>query len=359
MELLEEVHRAVWVELTSQVYVDEDTLATVQRTAVETTSDAGTRVFHVTSDRGGIATVRVEDGTVHCTCSVFKEAVVCGHIFATLLEHFDVNQVTFSEGPSAAADIIIHRIRSTRWLGEDTRAAASLAHQIALPAPVANPPAPAASAAPAAPAGPGGVAAPAARGAPGGAAAPAAPAGPGGAAAPAARGAPGGAAAPAARGAPGGAAAPAARGAPGGVAAPAAHGAPGGAPAPAARGAPGSAAAPAARGAPGGAAAPAARGAPGGAAAPAARGAPGGAAAPAARGMLKNKRGVPRPTDALDAVGQVPQQVVAAIGGAPAHMHPAVEEPRIYHAAPGRRSSKSKSWAQLGEEGRQLPYWMR
>jgi hypothetical protein len=263
MELLEEVHRAVWVELTSQVYVDEDTLATVQRTAVETTSDAGTRVFRVTSDRGGIATVRVEDGTVHCTCSVFKEAVVCGHIFATLLEHFDVNQVTFSEGPSAAADIIIHRIRSTRWLGEDTRAAASLAHQIALPAPVANPAAPAASAAPAAPAGPGG------------------------------------------------------------------------------------------------AAAPAARGAPGGAAAPAARGAPGGAAAPAARGMLKNKRGVPRPTDALDAVSQVPQQVVAAIGAAPVHMHPAVEEPRIYHAAPGRRSSKRKSWVQLGEEGRQLPYWMR
>ena len=287
MELLEEVHRAVWVELTSQVYVDEDTLDTVQRTAVETTSDAGTRVFRVTSDRGGIATVRVEDGTVHCTCSVFKEAVVCGHIFATLLEHFDVNQVTFSEGPSAAADIIIHRIRSTRWLGEDTRAAASLAHQIALPAPVANPAAPAASAAPAA------------------------PAGPGGAAAPAARGAPGGAAAPAARGAPGGAAAPAARGAPGGVAA------------------------------------------------PAARGAPGGAAAPAARGMLKNKRGVPRPTDALDAVSQVPQQVVAAIGAAPVRMHPAVEEPRIYHAAPGRRSSKRKSWVQLGEEGRQLPYWMR
>ena len=251
MELLEEVHRAVWVELTSQVYVDEDTLATVQRTAVETTSDAGTRVFRVTSDRGGIATVRVEDGTVHCTCSVFKEAVVCGHIFATLLEHFDVNQVTFSEGPSAAADIIIHRIRSTRWLGEDTRAAASLAHQIALPAPVANPTAPAASAAPAAPAGPGG------------------------------------------------------------------------------------------------------------AVAPAARGAPGGAAAPAARGMLKNKRGVPRPTDALDAVSQVPQQVVAAIGAAPVHMHPAVEEPRIYHAAPGRRSSKRKSWVQLGEEGRQLPYWMR
>jgi hypothetical protein len=275
MELLEEVHRAVWVELTSQVYVDEDTLDTVQRTAVETTSDAGTRVFRVTSDRGGIATVRVEDGTVHCTCSVFKEAVVCGHIFATLLEHFDVNQVTFSEGPSAAADIIIHRIRSTRWLGEDTRAAASLAHQIALPAPVANPAAPAASAAPAAPAGPGG------------------------------------------------------------------------------------AAAPAARGAPGGAAAPAARGAPGGAAAPAARGAPGGAAAPAARGMLKNKRGVPRPTDALDAVSQVPQQVVAAIGAAPVRMHPAVEEPRIYHAAPGRRSSKRKSWVQLGEEGRQLPYWMR
>ena len=275
MELLEEVHRAVWVELTSQVYVDEDTLDTVQRTAVETTSDAGTRVFRVTSDRGGIATVRVEDGTVHCTCSVFKEAVVCGHIFATLLEHFDVNQVTFSEGPSAAADIIIHRIRSTRWLGEDTRAAASLAHQIALPAPVANPAAPAASAAPAAPAGPSG------------------------------------------------------------------------------------AVAPAARGAPGGAAAPAARGAPGGAAAPAARGAPGGAAAPAARGMLKNKRGVPRPTDALDAVSQVPQQVVAAIGAAPVRMHPAVEEPRIYHAAPGRRSSKRKSWVQLGEEGRQLPYWMR
>ena len=275
MELLEEVHRAVWVELTSQVYVDEDTLDTVQRTAVETTSDAGTRVFRVTSDRGGIATVRVEDGTVHCTCSVFKEAVVCGHIFATLLEHFDVNQVTFSEGPSAAADIIIHRIRSTRWLGEDTRAAASLAHQIALPAPVANPAAPAASAAPAAPAGPGGAAAPAARGAPGGAAAPAATAGPGGAAA------------------------------------------------------------------------------------PAARGAPGGAAAPAARGMLKNKRGVPRPTDALDAVSQVPQQVVAAIGAAPVRMHPAVEEPRIYHAAPGRRSSKRKSWVQLGEEGRQLPYWMR
>ena len=287
MELLEEVHRAVWVELTSQVYVDEDTLDTVQRTAVETTSDAGTRVFRVTSDRGGIATVRVEDGTVHCTCSVFKEAVVCGHIFATLLEHFDVNQVTFSEGPSAAADIIIHRIRSTRWLGEDTRAAASLAHQIALPAPVANPAAPAASAAPAA------------------------PAGPGGAAAPAARGAPGGAAAPAARGAPGGAAAPAAPAGPGGVAA------------------------------------------------PAARGAPGGAAAPAARGMLKNKRGVPRPTDALDAVSQVPQQVVAAIGAAPVRMHPAVEEPRIYHAAPGRRSSKRKSWVQLGEEGRQLPYWMR
>ena len=299
MELLEEVHRAVWVELTSQVYVDEDTLDTVQRTAVETTSDAGTRVFRVTSDRGGIATVRVEDGTVHCTCSVFKEAVVCGHIFATLLEHFDVNQVTFSEGPSAAADIIIHRIRSTRWLGEDTRAAASLAHQIALPAPVANPAAPAASAAPAAPAGPGGAAAPAARGAPGGAAAPAATAGPGGAAAPAARGAPGGAAAPAA---PAG---------------------------------------------------------PGGVAAPAARGAPGGAAAPAARGMLKNKRGVPRPTDALDAVSQVPQQVVAAIGAAPVRMHPAVEEPRIYHAAPGRRSSKRKSWVQLGEEGRQLPYWMR
>ena len=275
MELLEEVHRAVWVELTSQVYVDEDTLDTVQRTAVETTSDAGTRVFRVTSDRGGIATVRVEDGPVHCTCSVFKEAVVCGHIFATLLEHFDVNQVTFSEGPSAAADIIIHRIRSTRWLGEDTRAAASLAHQIALPAPVANPAAPAASAAPAAPAGPGGAAAPAARGAPGGAAAPAATAGPGGAAA------------------------------------------------------------------------------------PAARGAPGGAAAPAARGMLKNKRGVPRPTDALDAVSQVPQQVVAAIGAAPVRMHPAVEEPRIYHAAPGRRSSKRKSWVQLGEEGRQLPYWMR
>ena len=308
MELLEEVHRAVWVELTSQVYVDEDTLATVQRTAVETTSDAGTRVFRVTSDRGGIATVRVEDGTVHCTCSVFKEAVVCGHIFATLLEHFDVNQVTFSEGPSAAADIIIHRIRSTRWLGEDTRAAASLAHQIALPAPVANPAAPAASAAPAAPAGPGGAAAPAARGAPGGAAAPAAPAGPGGAAAPAAPAGPGGAAAPAARGAPGGAAAPAARGAPGGAAAPAG---------------------------------------------------PGGAVAPAARGMLKNKRGVPRPTDALDAVSQVPQQVAAAIGAAPAHMHPAVEEPRIYHAAPGRRSSKRKSWVQLGEEGRQLPYWMR
>jgi hypothetical protein len=123
----------VWVEMTNQVWEDDECTTPIylKRTAVETGVEGlapGWRTFSVTSDRGGLASVRVhaDDGVVFCSCSVFREAVLCGHIFTTLSQHYRVGEKAFTDAVGAA-DLVISLTRSTRWLGESTRANASLA----------------------------------------------------------------------------------------------------------------------------------------------------------------------------------------------------------------------------------------